>query len=162
MTLPWATRKTVSSLRPLNAGFLLPHGLGIPGRCGFFISVQAYTNQFVYDGLQFEITQMNEIPLQKNLRFSSSEVISLITMLIIGAVAWGSLSKAQTVQGSDIKELEAKQGSIRETVNQIKVSVATIEEHQKGQKKSEEEAAQERRRIEDKLDKLNEYLLEQR
>lgn len=97
------------------------------------------------------------------IKFLSYEVLgSLCATVAFVAIAWGSLSSAQEIQGAEITALKQEQKTIREVVNEIKVSVATIEEHQNGQKEASDQAIQERRRIEDKLDKLNEYLLEQR
>ena len=97
----------------------------------------------------------------KAVKFLSAEM--LVTMaagLILGGIAFGNLSSAQEAQSSEIRILEAKQETIRETVSQIRVSVAKIESHQEDQEKSARKAAEERLRIEDKLDKLTERLLE--
>ena len=91
---------------------------------------------------------------------SAELLLSLASTLMIGGVAFGSLSNAQEAQSNDIKALELKQETIRETVNQIQVSVATIESHQGAQKEASEQAAAERLRIEEKLDKITERLLE--
>ena len=86
--------------------------------------------------------------------------MSVASILVVGGIAFGSLSSAQEVQSTEIKALELKQETIRETVNQIQVSVATIESHQESQKEASDKAADERRRIEVKLDRITERLLE--
>ena len=100
-------------------------------------------------------------PDSKGVRLISAELLgSHVSKLILGALAFGSFSAAQEAQSTEIKALELKQENIRETVNQIQVSVATIESHQESQKEASEQAADERRRIEIKLDRITERLLE--
>ena len=97
----------------------------------------------------------------KAVKFLSAEMlVTMATGLILGGIAFGNLSNAQEAQSSEIKVLEAKQETIRETVSQIRVSVAKIESHQEDQERSSRKAAEERLRIEDKLDKITERLLE--
>tara|TARA_R110002072_G_scaffold298960_1_gene473695 strand:+ start:9097 stop:9411 length:315 start_codon:yes stop_codon:yes gene_type:complete len=99
--------------------------------------------------------------LSKGVKTISFElVLSVASILVVGGIAFGSLSRAQEVQSTEIRALELKQETIRETVNQIQVSVATIESHQESQKEASEKAADERRRIEVKLDRITERLLE--
>ena len=104
---------------------------------------------------------MTDALSNKSFKLLSAEMLfSLMSTILLVGLAWGGLSKSQAVQGEEIKVLKVKQESIRETVTQIQISVGKIESHQESQKESADKAAEERLRIEEKLDKITDRLLE--
>ena len=104
---------------------------------------------------------MTDALSNKSFRLLSAEVLfSLMSTILLVGLAWGGLSNSQAVHGQEIRVLKEKQESIRDTVTKIQISVGKIESNQESQKDSAGKAAQERLRIEEKLDKITDRLLE--
>ena len=93
-------------------------------------------------------------------RFLSAEfAFSFLVSAILVGIAWGTLASSQAAQGKEILEIKTEQASIKESVEEIKVSLATVAAKQEGFVQRAERAARDRQRIEEKLDKITEHLL---
>ena len=103
---------------------------------------------------------VTDVSNSKVVKFLSLEMIAslLMSALLVG-ISYGSLSKEQQSQGDEVKSLKVKQQEIKSAVEGIRVSIATVEANQSNQAESARQATLERRRIEDKLDRITDRLL---
>ena len=93
-------------------------------------------------------------------RFLSAEfAFSFLVSAILVGIAWGTLASAQKAQGKEILEVKAEQASIKKSVEEINVSLAIVAAKQEGFVQQAEQAAKDRDRIEEKLDRITEHLL---
>jgi hypothetical protein len=107
-----------------------------------------------------EIKMANDISNQKAVKFLSVEfALSFVISVTLVGVAWGTLASSQKAQGTEILEIKTEQAATRESVEGINVSLATVAAKQQGFVQRAEQAARDRQRIEEKLDKITEHLL---
>jgi len=102
----------------------------------------------------------NDVSNTKVVKFLSLEMLgSLLMSALLVGISYGSLSQEQQSQSDEVKSLKIKQQEIKSAVEGIRVSIATVEANQSNQADSARQATLERRRIEDKLDRITDRLL---
>lgn len=102
----------------------------------------------------------NDITNGSVVKFLSLETIgsALVSVLVVG-VAWGALSSEQNSQKREIDSIRARQSEIKHSIDDIKVAMERVSVNQDNFGDNAKQAAAERRRIEDKIDKIVDRLM---